>query len=938
MNICFTYNWLSELDTNRSSAAFKWATLGRQTGKTDENGNPINPEIVYVYNDGTQVIDGGKYDLISRINKEVRSRTGIKETMYMIYEGSSDSKPKSITNDTSQGTDLLEDSTNDSKESTSVTTIDDMKDEIIDVVSTTSLAKKSTTSSSKKGKGVKSRVPVVFSKEDTSNFIESYISQGYRLNEEELPLTMELYHRALMRIQTREFKEDFDKNNPDSGSNYKIGSYICSLLFGKGKYVGQRSWIEGQIGTLTGKYDILQDREYVTKTGLTITDEEGKENPSNEVEEALGARRIDPEDLIELEDSYKEIFCVLSLVNVMYKNDLWELIAVNYIKTANTVTSGAYGKDRILHEVLMSLQTKINRKDAPNARDNGSLNQQVYYSKSWVYKAISQAINYLGLPHISLDVQHLNPKFLERTDLIRECTSAREFLETVKYDSEKLKPRNSSLTRENVICQKLNLSKNYNYLNYGDIVKLALAPISKLPHLLEKALAKIENAQTDEVKRKDKIVKYESAISKLREQLNMGIQLGEVIDLTTREYSIADLDFRSYACQFKAESTKNTHTDYVCMNIHNGTLSFVNSFGKPIDKYAGYKLSDFQKFAIAKIEPIGELMSAEVKEKFHNQIKLYEDAILAERKEIAKLNGTHLVFDVRNIARPSDIVECEAMILNTWVEPLISKFKNRNFGIVDMWNKTKSLPPNATDKQKQIAEKAKQAYNIYQALTRVNLKHNMDYCLVECNSRFGNDYQGYIDDSVNCKNWYLTNKATNIYRNQVVRLFEVTSDGSKQNHGGTPTGAFLRKEGVYVLSTEVISMIIPAWYGCLEQNHFQSSQYMRNIRGFSDTLTSVIAKFTNFYHQNKNNPEVIEAISQETGVYFLSKEDAYEHVMYLKENYPNQLVYSGLNKQGKSELYYHSAFEFLAKAAGVTLDNPNDTLKAERAGSITLGH
>lgn len=951
MNICFTYNWLSELDTNRSNAAFRWATLGRQTGKLDSTGNPIsNPEIVYVYHDGTQVIDGGKYDLISRINKELRNKAGIRETMYMVYDPpiNPDNKAVGIQNNTATksitGNSASAVGSNISTEATtSLTTTGAIGNEVLDIIPTsdTAVSTPKTAVNNNNNNAVsrrESKVKVVFSKEDTSNFIESYIDKGYRLNEEELPLTMELYHRALMHVQTREFKEDFDKSNPDSGSNYKIGSYICTLLFADGKYVGQRSWIEGQIGTLTGKYEILQDREYAIKTGLTVTDEEGKESPSNEVEVALGARKINPEELIESEDSFKEIFCVLALVNVMYKNDLWELIAVNYVKMSSTVTNGAFGKDRILHEVIMSCKAKLNRKDVNNARDNGSLNQEVYHSKSWVYKAISQAINYLGLPHINLDVQHINCRFLERTDLIRECNTAEEFLSAVKYDSGKISPRFSNITRERVIGQKLDLSNNYHYLSYGDVVKLALAPISRLPQLIEKALVKIENAKSEKLKSEDKIRKYEMAIIKLKEQLSTGIHTGESIDLTTREYSVGELDYRSYACQFKPSNVANTHTEYLCMNIRNGVLSFVDHFGRPTNKYAGYKLGNFLNFAVAKIEPIGELMTKEVKEKYHNQIKMYQDAILAEKKEIAKLNGTHLVFEARNVARPSDMVECEALILNTWVDPLVDKFRTRNFNIKDRWESYKSLPPNASQEEVQKALKAKKDFEVYSALAKVNLDSNLKCCLIECKSTFSNNFQGYVDASVNCKNWLLVNRAINIHRDQDVKLFEVTSDGSKQNHGGTPTRAFLRKEGVYVLTTDIISMIIPAWYGCLEQNSYIRSTYIRGVKGYSDTLTSVIASFTNFYQQNKNNPEAIEALSEETGVYFLTKEDAYEHIMFLKENYPNQLVYSDYDKTGKSELRYHITFELLAKAAGVILDNPNQTLKAERIGSITLGH
>lgn len=959
MNTCFTYNWLSSLDTNRSAAAFRWASLGRQTGKKDKNGNPINPEIIYLYYDGTRVIDGGKYDLIWRINNELNKRTKVKEQLFMIYDhptqredtllenkqvnGSTKSGGENLLNHADyKASQLATTNAIQSSETNEVLDLQSLKDEVIDVVTQVPQQKKSPVSKTSK---TPTKVRVSFSKpkdseeftQRPSDFIEKYIDLGYRLNEEDIPLTMELYHRALMHLQTKEFKENFDKNNPDTGSSYKIGSYVCSLLFAPKKYVAQMSWIAGQIGTLIGKYEILQDREMVAKTGLTAYDEDGKETPLAEAEEALSKRKLNPQELIEIEDTFKEVFCVLALVNVIYKNDLWELITINYVKMSNTLTNDAYGQDHLLHETLRGMNTKINRKDASNARDNGSLNQQVYHTKSWVYLAIKQAIKYLGLPHIVFDVQHINSKFLERTDLIRACKSAQEFLEVVKYDSTKIKVKNLGLSREAVICQRLNLSKTYNYLNYKDIVGLALAPVSQLPFLLERAQEKIKSAMENEVKREDKIAKYEVAIQKLQRQIDEGMIYGDEIDLTQKPYSISDLNFKAYTGHFKRFDVKNAQTELLNVNLDaNWNLVFTDRNGNPTDKYKGYKLADFHTFDVAVIRPIGTEMTKEVKKKFQNQIQVYKDAILAEKHEISKLNGTDPVFDVRNVARPSDMVECEALILNTWVEPLIEQFENRNFNIRQNWERWKSLSPNAPKEQKEIKTQAENAFKAYQALLEYNLAINLKCCETECLSTFGNDYNGYVDASVNCKQWYLWNTAYNRYCSQDVKFFEVTSDGTKQSQGGTPTRAFLRREGVYVLTTEVVCMIIPAWYGCLTQNAFQSNLYFKDLDYYSDTLTTVIAAFSNFYSANKYNAEKIEKFSEQTGVYFLSREDAYDHVINLKENCSSQLLYTHQDQNGKDKLFYHGVFVNLAKIAGVTLDDPNKTLKEQREGSATI--
>ena len=591
---------------------------------------------------------------------------------------------------------------------------------------------------------------------------------------------------------------------------------------------------------------------------------------------------------------------------------------------------------------MQGTETKYTRKEVDTARDNGTLFKKVFQDKSWVHKAISQALNFISLPHISLDVQHIHRNFLERTDLIRSSDSVEEFLTLVKYDSPAMQSNPIELTREKVIGNKLNLAKTYQYLSYKDIVGLALEPISKLGPLLDKALAKIERAEKLVKEKEDSIERRTQAIESLEEQLEQNFCFGEPIDLTEREYSLSDLDFPAYACTFKTSNIANTHKQYLIMTVTPQGLVFKDTNGQVVPEFSNMTFKDFKNFAVAKIEPIGKVMSEEDIEKYRSKIESYKATILSERKEIAKLRGEHLVFENRNIATPSDIVECETNILNSWVELLIDKFQSRNYRISREWYDYKDLPPNATDAQRQERERLGRRFETLNKLKSINLNYNRMSIIDHCNSTFANDYKGYIDGSKNCKNWLLTNGATNVYRNQDIRLYEVTSDGSKQNHGGTPTRAFFRKEGVYVLSTEVVSMIIPGWYGCLEQNEYNASKYIRDsslVAGYHDTLTRVIMQFTQYYIKNKHNQALIDDLSEKTGVYFLSKQEAYECAMDLKETNPHSLVYSHFDsKSGKKELRYLTAYEYLAKAAGIQLDDPNETLKTERAGSVTLGH
>lgn len=926
MNTCFNYNLIKSLDTNINSAAYRWALL-------DDQENEKNPILIYVYKSGTATYTGGRNLLISKIYLEVKkhqyslnqnSNGGPKlplDKLVMVRyaSGGASNIPddetflKEYDCNVDEDGDVIEQTVETQAELTEEERLR-RRDKQFKAQTEYTKTRKATGSDEKK---------TIVGKRATelARQISAYEKQGYMLDGEALSVTLEVYSKILNELKDKHFREDYDTQNENSGDKYDILKYLIKIIFEPGNHAGGKSWVEGLILSILSYYDITPWNKIAPKTGLTKFSPEGEEIDDTEVSSALSKDKFNPMHAIELEDSYKEIFCNLALINVVCNGTLWQYIRTLTLKGITTKNhfSGLYGTDVDTYEEISQYSDKFNGKDCPNSRTNQTFLYQIANDKSWIKTIIDRAVSYLVSPLSEADIIAIQPHFLERADMIRACNSAQEFLEMIVFSTDLVPTNCLSMTREALICKKLNLVKNYNYLSLKDITRLSIAKACDLPGLLNKTLDKINSSKLTESRHLETIDKHEQAIGKLTHMLLTNIDYGTPLDLTKRVYNLADLTFPLYKLTVqkdtKAHARKHTYDMHI---VANGIRILDENKSTP-DDYKFMTLAQLNTFHMAKAEPVGVVMSDDRRQQIINQIESFKETIKSANLDIAKLTGNYHTYYSRNIARDNEgTLEAEAFILNTWVDPLVAKF--------ELW-------------RAEMNAKASTNPNIADTLKRVdfNLDHNLGKCTEDLKYTFASDSRNILVETDHSSKWLLKNVAEQKHLDQKLMLYEVTNNGDKIVSGGIPVQARVRKEGLYVISLGYVHAVVPMWYGCLEQGNSDiMGRFYTKLPCYAHNLLTTFLDIFTKYKELKDSPERLEAFSQATGIFFLSQEEAYVHAEELMSSYEGKLIIKDYyNREDKTvfRFAYYDVYQKLATLAGLVLDDPNVVRKRRFEGS-----
>lgn len=908
MNTHFKYNFVRSLDTNVSSAAYRWALLD------DQEGDP-NPIMVYIYKNGTAVYSGGRNLLIVKLYATVismQSQHGVKGmdvlqmVKYLHEDGNDD-----IVDEAYELGDMTEDERLQKEREKLEATRDDT-------------SRKRATNSSGKDEIV--QISINGELGDVARQISHYTRLGYELDGSTLQTTLEAYFTILDKLRDNKFNEDYDTSREDSGENYDILKYVIGYVFGDGTHAGGNSMAKSIIGSILNNFIITSKNKIIAQTGLTSINEEGKEVENKEVNEKLSKNRFDPIKAVENEDSYKEIFCNLALVNAMSGGTLWQYMYTLIKKAIDTRNhfSNIREEDARTYNYVSQFSDKTNGKDGENSRNNQNFLDTIRTERSWAKDVIDMALSYLCSQISEADPLAINPTFLTRSDKIRACNSAKEFLEMIVFDRDKHPVNNLSLTREGLIVRKLNLRPNSDsktndvdnskYLKLKDITRLTTAKACDLPYILEELHEKIENAKSQEAILQDNIAKREIAIADLEQQLLHNIDYGEPVYLNQKVPNFAELRFPLYKLTVQETTEKHARCHRLLMHVLPNGIKLEKPDGALPKEFQYARLDMFLGWYMAEAEPVGTVLTPEARQSIQDKIELEKTIIKNANLKIAKLTGSYSTYYSRNIARDKDgIVETESFILNSWVDPLVEKFK--------IWNANMTANAQTNPQLAYIKQKAD-----------YNMSHNLQKCIDDAQASFAS--RGNIqEETVNAKNWLVKNVSQYIYTKQELALYAVTNNGEKVVSGGIQIQARVRKEGVYVFALNYVHVIIPMWYGCLNQ---QNSAILRNyhtgFEGYNHNLLTTFITIASIYNRIKDNPAELDAFEQRTGIFFLRQSDAYEYVQDLLQFHNKQLItkiYPNNNDLRIYELDYYEVFSNLASVAGVALESPEDARKAQ---------
>lgn len=904
MNNCFQYRYLHSIDNNKALAAFNWAQYDSQ-----KNVRLEDKKIIYTYKDGKQLYEGGKYELMRKIFGEVQRAQGggTRDEIRLIYNNTTTEQEEELYYafrklesmrtkiSTKEYAERLIDLLEDHGHSTDLNDIniehmaENLRTRFKSFIPRTGAADTVTTSMN----------AADILKADGGN---------YTLDTSYMPTTQTIYSNAIDYLETKIFNEDYNIDHEDSGSDYPIGKYVHAFLFQDKNHAKGKSWIFNQVESITKGLDPdIEPGEKVFKISNMVQDTEdpNKEMENPEVQTKMSEGRLDPIKLIEEMASYKEIFGVLAIANTCFKDELWQFICKKIKKDVTTKKGANFGSDVEIHDILKNLKEKEVLKDCPKSKQSSALLKTAQNSKSWVYRAIQDAIRWLSYDVIDIVPYLIEHHFLHRTDLIRQCSCVVEFGDLIgKWD-----PENNNdcirFTREQIIAERLNLRDNKDYLRHSDIVKLANCTVSELEEVMEECTRKINESKLMERRHESELEMAELALSQLRDKYNGGVIDDNTIDLTKKVYQLGNLTEPRYRGMLKPTNRASTHTIHCYVHNTPQGLVVTDINNKRLPNFQGITLRALNNFATAKLMHINGAFSEEKKEEIQAEIVKTQELIKGLNREIASLSGKEFSHLTQGVIKPTATATVDSHILNSWVDKLGYQYS--------LWISRKSRDPK------------------YRKRIENNLSINLAEIRRECNSTYNNELEELEGPEGACANWFLSNQAEKKQLEQISHLYELTARGGKTSSGEAPTYCYVNKKGYYVVVLPHLHAIIPAWYGTLTKVAQTSDRYDKNIKFFADNIVHVIIqlraeidKIRNMYGEDSfEYLEALDELQEETGIFVLTQELAYEVIEELGAGSPQRLVKPrervgtrGRERSGYIKPEYAANYLKLAEIAG----------------------
>lgn len=845
----FSYGYQKRLDTNKALAAHRWATLGDQT--------EIEPKIViYVYEnegpDGVKIETvGGKYILLNEIFNRVIDRQanlprGQRDVVRLIYKG----------NNANVDEDELE------KE--------DLQEKAV--------------GNRNKGGNMDSTLEY-YSKGSIKNVIPK-LKQGYDLDYSAMPVTTEIWSRACDELlsSNASFDENRNTEHAESGANYKISKFVISKFFQRNRENKTKSWIEKQLLEI---FDGVNLKDAKLRQSLTTINKDGEEIIDNEVEEKASSMALDGVNLILENQSFKEIFCTLAIVNQLFSGYLWELIQVILQKRISTKSNDYHEEDAKLKEFYDSLDsnTAILLKDCKHGKKNIEIFKQHANEQNWVFTAIQNAVNWCSAINIELRIEDYESTFLHRTDLIRECTTAKEFLDMVRDWKPEYTLTRTRDTREAFIAEKINLRENYSYLTLNDVQRLAMARMSELNTLITEINKKIEETKRNIDTFEDRIKENEATIQMLRSNLSTNTGYGPIIRLQSDKFNLGNYAIgTTFSGVFRQSNIKNTQAERRIVRIGRNGLDFYDYNDNPIKNMQGVKPIAFRHWYLAELEEILNVLTDEQREQKIAQIREYEVQNEELRYEIEKHQGRGGVYNVRYKTKPTQLLENNCYVRNKVLNLLRSKY--------NAWYADKvafvSEPIPKTDP----AFNTQQYYRRLLTLGKSNLDRNLAEAKIRSSYSFGGRQQATVAPDSPLAPWFLRNKADNANLYQKLDVLYITKDGDKKSKD---TNFMATKYGFYVIMNKSFQFMIPMWYACLSNVKSVQDSFYSDIKFYASTFDRMTlnivmamdricenAKPQGFETKEDAIARELEVFSDMTGIMILTKDEAYDIVTSLQ--------------------------------------------------------